>query len=66
MLADAFVFGEGVPRSNPDFKATPAEMVQAGQFLGQMDRMMKVIVQNERADAQSRRTVGHGHQGCQG
>ncbi len=41
-------------------------MVQAGQLLGQMDWVVKVIVQNERADTKSRRTVGDSHQGCQG
>ena len=65
VLADGLILGEGVSRSDPNFKATPAQMVQAGQLLGQMDRVVKIIVQNERADAESRRTVGDSHQGCQ-
>src|ERR1700683_5446096 len=66
VLTDGLVLGEGVPRSDPNFEATTAQMVQAGQFLGQMDRVVKVIVQNERADAESRRTVGDSHQGREG
>jgi hypothetical protein len=31
-----------------------------------VDRVVKIIVQNERADAESRRTVGDGHQGREG
>jgi hypothetical protein len=55
-----------MPRSDPDFEAASAQMVQAGQLLRQMDRVVKVIVQNKRADAQSCRAVGDCHQGCQG
>jgi len=65
-LANGFVLGEGMPCSDPYFEATSAQMVQAGQLLGQMDRMVKVIVQNERADAESRRAIGDSHQGRQG
>ena len=65
-LADGLILGEGVSRSDPNFEATPAQMVQAGQLLGQMDRVVKVIVQNQGADAESRRTVGDSHQRCQG
>ena len=41
-------------------------MVQAGQFLGQMDRVVEVIVQNERAEADAGRTVGDSHKRRQG
>ena len=66
VLADGLIFSEGVPRTDPNFEATPAQMVQAGQLLGQVDRVVKVIVQNEGTDTESRRTVGDSHQGCQG
>jgi len=64
-LANGLVLGEGMSCSDPYFEATPAQMVEARQLLGQMDRVVKVIVQNERADAQSRRAIGDSHQGCQ-
>ena len=66
MLANGLVLGEGMSCSDPNFEATSAQMVQAGQLLGQMDWVVKVIVQNERADAESRRTIGDSHQRCQG
>ncbi len=66
VLTDGLVLGEGVPCSDPDFEATPAQMVQAGEFLGQMDGVVKVVVQDERADTQSRRTVSDRHQGYEG
>jgi len=65
MLANGLVLGEGVSCTDPYFEATRAQMVQAGQLLSQMDRVVKVIVQNERADAESRRAIGNRHQGCQ-
>ena len=62
VLADGLVLAEGVARSDPNFEATPAQMVQAGELLGQMDRVVKVIVQHKRADAESRRAFGDSHQ----
>jgi hypothetical protein len=65
-LPDGVILGEGVPRTDPHFEATPAQMVQASQLLGQTDRVVKVIVQNEWADAERGRAVGDRHQGCEG
>jgi hypothetical protein len=43
-LANGLVLGEGVPCSDSNFETTPAQIVQAGQLLGQMDRVVKVVV----------------------
>ena len=65
-LPYGLVLGEGVPCSDPDLEATPAQMVQAGQLLRQMDRVVKVIVEDKGTDAEVRRAVGDSHQRRQG
>ena len=61
-LPDGLVLGEGVPCSDPDLEAATAQMVQAGQLPGQMDGVVKVIVENEGTDAEALRAVGDSHQ----
>ncbi len=65
-LSDCLVFGEGVPCSNADFETATTQVVQAGQLSRQMDRVVKIIVEHKRADAQVRRAPGDRHQRCQG
>ena len=60
-LADGGILSEGVSCSDPNFEPASAQMVQAGQFLGQMDRVVEVIVQDKGAEADARRAVGNSH-----
>jgi hypothetical protein len=62
LLTDGLVLAEGVARSDPDLQAASAQVVQAGELSGQMDRVVKVIVQNKRTDTESRRALGDSHQ----
>jgi hypothetical protein len=55
-----------VSSTNADFETTLAEMVQAGQFLCQMHWVVKVVVQDQRADPEFGRTVSGSHNRCQG
>jgi hypothetical protein len=66
LLADGGVLGKGVSSAKADLHAAPAEMVHAGQLLSQMDRVAKVIVQDERTHSEPGGAVGDGHQRYQG
>ncbi len=61
-LTDGGVLGERVTCSYSDFEPASTEMVQAGQFLGKMDRVVEVIVQHKGAEADAGRTVGDRHE----
>lgn len=65
-LPDCLVLAEGVPCSEPDFETAATQMVEAGQLPGEMDRVVKIIVEDERADAQVGRAVGYRHQRREG
>ncbi len=60
--ADGLILGEAVPGSDPDLKTAPAQMVEAGELLGEVHRMVEVVVQDKGRDADSARAVGNRHQ----
>jgi hypothetical protein len=66
LLADGEVLGKGVSGAESDLDATPAEMVHAGELLSQTDRVVKVIVQDQRTNAESGGAVSDGHERYQG
>jgi hypothetical protein len=51
-----------VASADADLEAAAAQVVQAGQFPRQVDRVVEVVVEHQRADAQACRAVGHRHE----
>jgi len=63
---DGGILGERVPSAKTDLQAPLAEMIDAGQFLGEQDGMVEVVIEDQGTDSDSGRRLSDGHEWRQG
>jgi hypothetical protein len=63
--ADGGVLGEGMPGADTHLEAPPREVVDACELLGQMHRVVKIVVQHKGTHPDTGGGLGHSHQGRQ-
>jgi hypothetical protein len=62
---DCCILCERMTRADTYLKATLTQVVDACKFLGQMDGLMKVVVQDERTHPDPGCCIGNGHKRCE-
>ncbi len=64
--SDGLILVEGVARPDANLEATSAQVIDSCELPRQMDGMVKVVVQHQRADSKPCRCPGHRHKWREG